>query len=203
MDRRWFPARKCKRDDTLGIWPCVALAAGPAAPALEPASTAVQQDRRSAHRPPGALAGDGHLRHAVLGVGRDREELSRHRRDRGRQARPRGDRPQYRAARDGRRAHHLQRHAWRCPARSSSSTRCTISPWSPTIRGSIGDDTGARRDVRHQGAPPGRRRVGRRASAAIPRSCRSAPRSRASIRSRSRCRARCVSATAISRRSIW
>ena len=23
MDRRWFPARKCKRDDTLGTWPCV------------------------------------------------------------------------------------------------------------------------------------------------------------------------------------
>jgi S1-C subfamily serine protease len=39
MDRRWFPARKCKRDDTLGIWPCVGLAAGPVAPALEPAST--------------------------------------------------------------------------------------------------------------------------------------------------------------------
>jgi S1-C subfamily serine protease len=39
MDRRWFPARKCKRDDTLGIWPCVGLAAGPVAPALQPAST--------------------------------------------------------------------------------------------------------------------------------------------------------------------
>ena len=33
MDRRWFPARKCKRDDALGVWPCVALAAGPTAPA--------------------------------------------------------------------------------------------------------------------------------------------------------------------------
>ena len=39
MDRRWFPARKCKRDDTLGSWPCVGLAAGPVAPPLEPAST--------------------------------------------------------------------------------------------------------------------------------------------------------------------
>ena len=39
MDRRWFPARKCKRDDTLGIWPCVGLAAGPMALALQPAST--------------------------------------------------------------------------------------------------------------------------------------------------------------------
>jgi S1-C subfamily serine protease len=39
MDRRWFPARKCKRDDALGIWPCVGLAAGPVAPRTEPAST--------------------------------------------------------------------------------------------------------------------------------------------------------------------
>jgi len=30
MDRVWFPARRCKRDDTLGIWPCRDLSAGPA-----------------------------------------------------------------------------------------------------------------------------------------------------------------------------
>jgi pro-apoptotic serine protease NMA111 len=39
MDRRWFPARKCKRDDALGIWPCVTLATGPIAPPLAPAAT--------------------------------------------------------------------------------------------------------------------------------------------------------------------
>jgi pro-apoptotic serine protease NMA111 len=39
MDRRWFPARKCKRDDALGIWPCVALVAGPIAPPEQPAAT--------------------------------------------------------------------------------------------------------------------------------------------------------------------
>lgn len=39
MDRRWFPARKCKRDDALGIWPCVGIAAGPVAASLEPATT--------------------------------------------------------------------------------------------------------------------------------------------------------------------
>jgi pro-apoptotic serine protease NMA111 len=39
MDRRWFPARKCKRDDTLGIWPCVGLSAGPVAASIKPAST--------------------------------------------------------------------------------------------------------------------------------------------------------------------
>jgi pro-apoptotic serine protease NMA111 len=39
IDRRWFPARKCKRDDVLGIWPCVALSEGPAASSVKPAST--------------------------------------------------------------------------------------------------------------------------------------------------------------------
>ncbi|MGO9633566.1 MAG: trypsin-like peptidase domain-containing protein [Steroidobacteraceae bacterium] len=39
MDRRWFPARHCHRDDTLGIWPCVDLVGAPAAAPLKPAST--------------------------------------------------------------------------------------------------------------------------------------------------------------------
>ncbi len=39
MDRRWFPARKCHRDDALGIWPCTPLAPGPAPTAVTPAST--------------------------------------------------------------------------------------------------------------------------------------------------------------------
>ena len=29
MDRRWFPAVRCRRDDRLGEWPCRTLAAGP------------------------------------------------------------------------------------------------------------------------------------------------------------------------------
>jgi pro-apoptotic serine protease NMA111 len=39
MDRRWFPARKCKRDDSLGTWPCVTLSAGPAPTKPKPAAT--------------------------------------------------------------------------------------------------------------------------------------------------------------------
>jgi len=39
MDRRWFTADRCHRDDKLGIWPCEALPAGPAPQPLRPAST--------------------------------------------------------------------------------------------------------------------------------------------------------------------
>ncbi len=38
MDRRWFPARRCKRDDSIGLWPCRALAAGPVPEPLYPGS---------------------------------------------------------------------------------------------------------------------------------------------------------------------
>ena len=39
MDRRWFPARKCKRDDALGTWPCTAISQGQIATSEKPAST--------------------------------------------------------------------------------------------------------------------------------------------------------------------
>ncbi|MDP9083767.1 MAG: trypsin-like peptidase domain-containing protein [Pseudomonadota bacterium] len=39
MDRRWFPARKCKRDDTVGTWPCVSISPGAAASTVPPAAT--------------------------------------------------------------------------------------------------------------------------------------------------------------------
>jgi S1-C subfamily serine protease len=39
MDRRWFPARICKRDDTLGTWPCKPWGANGPAKTPEPATT--------------------------------------------------------------------------------------------------------------------------------------------------------------------
>ena len=39
MDRRWFPARKCKRDDTLGTWPCVGISQGSPPSSVAPEST--------------------------------------------------------------------------------------------------------------------------------------------------------------------
>jgi hypothetical protein len=41
MDRRWFPARECRRDDVTGMWPCGELAAGPAPKAVTGGSTAL------------------------------------------------------------------------------------------------------------------------------------------------------------------
>ncbi|HVY67233.1 MAG TPA: trypsin-like peptidase domain-containing protein [Gammaproteobacteria bacterium] len=37
-DRSWFPARRCHRDDSQGIWPCVALAASPPPEPLVPSA---------------------------------------------------------------------------------------------------------------------------------------------------------------------
>ncbi|MGB5449933.1 MAG: trypsin-like peptidase domain-containing protein [Woeseiaceae bacterium] len=39
MDRTWFPSRRCKRDDGLGVWPCRDLADGPAPEPAEVSST--------------------------------------------------------------------------------------------------------------------------------------------------------------------
>ncbi len=39
MDRRWFPAQHCERDDAQGIWDCKPLAAGPAPKPEEVSST--------------------------------------------------------------------------------------------------------------------------------------------------------------------
>jgi S1-C subfamily serine protease len=38
MDRRWFPAQRCRRDDSSGLWPCRELAPGPAAEPPQPGS---------------------------------------------------------------------------------------------------------------------------------------------------------------------
>ena len=39
VDRAWFPARHCVRDDTTGVWPCEAVAAGADAPPPGPRTT--------------------------------------------------------------------------------------------------------------------------------------------------------------------
>jgi S1-C subfamily serine protease len=38
-NRSWFPAQRCHRDDTTGVWPCIELAASPESAPLVPRST--------------------------------------------------------------------------------------------------------------------------------------------------------------------
>ncbi len=40
MDRGWFPAQQCRRDDASGLWPCAVLPPAPASKPVPPASTA-------------------------------------------------------------------------------------------------------------------------------------------------------------------
>jgi S1-C subfamily serine protease len=40
INRAWFPARHCVRDDAQGLWPCTPILAGPDAPPPEPGTTA-------------------------------------------------------------------------------------------------------------------------------------------------------------------
>jgi len=43
MDRVWFPARRCARDDTTGSWPCRTLADGPAPEPTQSGSTRLKK----------------------------------------------------------------------------------------------------------------------------------------------------------------
>ncbi len=43
MDRVWFPAQRCARDDTTGLWPCRTLADGPAPEPTQAGSTRLKK----------------------------------------------------------------------------------------------------------------------------------------------------------------
>ena len=70
MDRRWFPARRCKRDDTSGIWPCVGIKTGPLPTPLPPATTqfAATGDARIDRLAPSLVAVTFDMPYSVSGV---------------------------------------------------------------------------------------------------------------------------------------
>ena len=47
MDRRWFPARECQRDDSSGYWPCRDIANAPPAPPPAPERTSFAKTGKS------------------------------------------------------------------------------------------------------------------------------------------------------------
>jgi len=70
MDRDWFPARRCQRDDKIGTWPCQDLPPAPPAPAPEPASTffAPQGDSRMDRLAPSLVLVNFDMPYSVSGV---------------------------------------------------------------------------------------------------------------------------------------
>jgi pro-apoptotic serine protease NMA111 len=70
IDRRWFPASHCRRDDALGAWPCEALAA--AGPAVLPASATTsfppENGRRLRTLQPSLVKVNFEMPYAVSGI---------------------------------------------------------------------------------------------------------------------------------------
>ena len=70
MDRRWFPAGECHRDDSAGVWPCEPFESVGLAPPPEPASTRYikRQDPRLARLAPSLVMVNFDMPYPVSGV---------------------------------------------------------------------------------------------------------------------------------------
>jgi pro-apoptotic serine protease NMA111 len=70
VDRRWFPAALCRRDDALGDWPCEPLPEAGVAALPEPASTSFppESDRRLSNLQPSLVLVNFEMPYTVSGV---------------------------------------------------------------------------------------------------------------------------------------
>jgi S1-C subfamily serine protease len=70
IDRDWFPARHCVRDDSIGLWPCEVVAAGPDAPPPLPGTTQFARtgDRLVDAMAPSLVLVDFSMPYSVSGV---------------------------------------------------------------------------------------------------------------------------------------
>lgn len=70
MDRRWFPAVRCHRDDVLGLWPCRGLAGGPPSPPPQPgtATAASYRDARLQKAAPSLVLVNFDMPYTISGV---------------------------------------------------------------------------------------------------------------------------------------
>ena len=96
MDRRWFLAGRCRRDDHVGLWNCADLPPWRRRRRRRPHPRAAGLSGSAAEEAH-AVTGVRHLRHAVLGLRRHRDQLPRHRPGGRCGARPGGRGSQYRA----------------------------------------------------------------------------------------------------------
>jgi pro-apoptotic serine protease NMA111 len=70
IDRRWFPARQCQRDDQAGYWQCTELPAVPEVAAPAPASTQLPRidDKRAADIAPSLVFVSFDMPYSISGV---------------------------------------------------------------------------------------------------------------------------------------
>jgi pro-apoptotic serine protease NMA111 len=70
IDRRWFPARQCVRDDSAGLWQCADLPPVASVPAPAPATTTLplESDRHAAQLAPSLVYITFDMPYAVSGV---------------------------------------------------------------------------------------------------------------------------------------
>ncbi len=70
IDRDWFPARHCVRDDSIGLWPCEVVTAGPDAPPPQPGTTQFARtgDRLVDAMAPSLVLVDFSMPYSVSGV---------------------------------------------------------------------------------------------------------------------------------------
>ncbi|MFW2405924.1 MAG: trypsin-like peptidase domain-containing protein [Gammaproteobacteria bacterium] len=70
MDRRWFPAERCVRNDDTGLWPCVPLKNGGAAEAQQPATATFikRADRRARTVAPSLVLVNYDMPYTISGI---------------------------------------------------------------------------------------------------------------------------------------
>ena len=134
IDRRWFPARRCQRDDAAGLelHRTAAPAAAAAAPEAGTARYPKYADRIIERIAPSLVGINFDMPYSLSGVNeRNYHGTGAHHR---RRARTGAHRPQYRAGVAGRRAADLRRHAGDSRRAWSTCIRCTIWPCCSTTR---------------------------------------------------------------------
>lgn len=70
MDRRWFPAERCTRDDRTGLWPCTSLENGQTVEPQEPATASFikQTDRRAREIAPSLVLVNYDMPYTISGI---------------------------------------------------------------------------------------------------------------------------------------
>ena len=70
MERRWYPAERCQRDDVSGLWPCRMLDAGPAPTAQKPATASYIQhkDKRALKIAPSLVLVNYDMPYTISGI---------------------------------------------------------------------------------------------------------------------------------------